>query len=428
MISRYFGREVPVQYWRSLVNTNREGTSLFDLASGCEKAGFVTQAVALNSFSDLGKDLFPLIMIRQWHYYVVYEMKGDTLILGDPAVGLRQMKIKEFMNGLENAALLLKPTDDFLNTPEVKNSYAHFLHLFDGLGKEIGLALGASFLWVLISLFPPILSQIILDEVLAKRDQRLLAYALITALGVVILDSIVRWAKNYYINYLGTKITYKSHSVFLKKLMSLPYGYFANHHAGDFSQRLGELDKVRNFLTNTLLNLVSNFVFLVVYFAFLSLYSIKITLIVLALSPFFVLVPLLFSKKLSQSYQRFFSASCMRDGLLTDIVKGIATVKTTGSEVASQWRYSEKLVESLIPRQLFSNLSATLKSVFGGLLLPGEICGDGIGCVSCASGRSFGWSNGRHFADRRRSFLTSIHTESVLGRDRGGEARDGKTE
>ena len=67
MVSRFHGNDLSVQFWRDRIQTSREGTSFFDMATASEKIGFVCHGFELRDIHHVEPGLFPLIALRQGH-------------------------------------------------------------------------------------------------------------------------------------------------------------------------------------------------------------------------------------------------------------------------------------------------------------------------------------------------------------------------
>ena len=68
-------------------------------------------------------------------------------------------------------------------------------------------------------------------------------------------------------------------------LLRLPLGYFDRQPVGELSTRIGELEKIRNFLTGQALTTVLDAAFSVIYIAVMCLYSWQLTIVALLVVP-----------------------------------------------------------------------------------------------------------------------------------------------
>ena len=354
MISRYYDKEITLQYWRSLMSTDRQGTSLYDMAQAAERMGFIAHCLQLDSLLEFPKDLLPIICLREYHFVVVYKIDRRYVTVGDPARGIIRMSHGEFMQGFEQAALVLKPTEKFFEREIKQDSYSHYFSFVRGLEKEIFLALGCSFLLIGVSLIPPIVSQFFIDHVLSRKDMKLLWIALAGGIAVGFVQLILTWIKSYYLAFVSTKFDFKVHAVFLQKVLSLPYHFFSTRHVGDITHRLTEMESLKSFLIGKFSTIAISLANLVVYLIVLTVYSPLIAGLVVALAIPFLLLSHLSSKKLSQLSTEIFQLQAEQTSQITDLVRGLPTIKTLSAELAARLRYEEQLVKFLKTSRRFS--------------------------------------------------------------------------
>jgi ABC-type bacteriocin/lantibiotic exporter with double-glycine peptidase domain len=357
MLSLYFGKDLSVQFWRSKLSTDKDGTSIFDLAKTSEKFGFITHCLQVDELQAIEKAMFPFIALRNYHYIVVYKLDAKNVTIGDPAIGIRKISIEEFTTGFEKIGLFLKPLPQFLDLPDSHSRWKHYLHLFTGLKADIALALTCGLISVLLTLAPPLIGQLVLDEVLVNKDTELLLILVGVSAFVLFANSLVNWAQGYYFNFIMTKFTFRATTSFVQKMLSLPYQFFATRHVGDFTHRIAELSHLRSFLTGTLFQVAINLMTMFIYGFALAIISPKLASLILVLAPLMFLIPVLTSKVMSNLYAELFEKQSRQTSRLTDIVKGIAIIKSSGSEYTNKIRFEDQLAELLKVQSRFSMTS-----------------------------------------------------------------------
>ena len=363
MISKYYGNDLPIQFWRARMSTNREGTSLFDLAKAAEKVGFVCHGVGVEDLQGLESSLFPLIALRKYHYLVVYRAGWRGPLVGDPAIGVRQMTWADFKTGFDGNVLLLKPTENFYHETAPLRGYWHYIDMFKGQNFELGMVLLTSLMLTVLQLVPAFLSQFIIDEVLANKDVQLLRLVLLATIAAAAMIGVMSWLRSYYISFVSSRFDFASVSAFMRKLFSLPYDFFATRHVGDFTRRLSELDRIRMFVTGSCIETLLHFLNLGVYGFVLFKYSPQVAGVVYCSAPLLLLLSVLFSRRMQKQYGEVFTNRADQEGLIADQIKGMATIKTLGAEVSSRWRFEEALVRTLKATYNFQLTGATLSSL-----------------------------------------------------------------
>lgn len=363
MMSKAYGRNVPIHFWRNVLSTNRQGTTLFDLALTSEKNGFINSAVEVEEIEDLEGSL-PCIALRKSHYVVVYKILKDDLIIGDPATGVMKMSIDEFEEGFENFALLMKPTEAFDSLPVQKTRYWHFISLLGEVKAELVISFFISLLMIGLGLGGPLLSQIFFDDVLVRKDLNWMWITFAIGIFIAICESSLAWAKTYYDNHISIKIDFKMNSILLKKVIDLPYTAHTKRHSGDFMMRFEELGTIKSFLLHTSEDLVLSICSVVVYSMVLFVYAPIVAIFAFASLPLFALISWLAGKRLVRIDQKVFRESAETESSLMDTIKGIAAIKSLGGELAARWRYEEKLVSLLKTERQYELTAESINVVF----------------------------------------------------------------
>ncbi len=362
-ISAYYGNELPVGFWRDRLQINQEGTSIYDLLTAAERTGFTAHGLEIEGLENLPAEFLPAIALREQHFVVIYGVRPGEVLLSDPAVGLHWVSREHFDAGFEGHVLVLRPGERFYQEKAPPRRYKHLISMFSGHGLELALILGCSLALTVLGVVPAFLSQFILDEVLPKKDPRLLLLGIGAAFGVASVMTAIGWLRSYYLAFLASRFDLSSSSRFMRAIFSLPFSFFATRHVGDFSHRLSEMSRLRVFVTRDLMGLFLDSMNLVVYGTLLWMYSPSIAVLVFMTAPTLVALSALFTKRLNTFYSQAFVASADMESLVADQIRGIATIKTLGAESASRWRFEDASVRALKAGYDFQLSAAALGSL-----------------------------------------------------------------
>jgi ATP-binding cassette subfamily B protein len=130
MVSQYWGKRFSLNTLRNLAQVDKTGASLPGLAAAAETLGYDTVTVRA-SLSKLEWQTTP--WIAHWqeiHYVVVWQIKGDRVIISDPAIGKRSLTREEFAANWTEYAVILHPTERFQAIESEKISHTRYLQLF----------------------------------------------------------------------------------------------------------------------------------------------------------------------------------------------------------------------------------------------------------------------------------------------------------
>ena len=89
-------------------------------------------------------------------------------------------------------------------------------------------------------------------------------------------------------------------SAVIDRLLALPLRYFERRPVGELSQRLGELNNIRGFLTGTALISVMNLFFALMYLVVMIIYSPLLTVVALSTFPLYLILVLIISPVFKQ--------------------------------------------------------------------------------------------------------------------------------
>ncbi|QTY25995.1 hypothetical protein IGB25_08230 [Flavobacterium sp. CS20] len=289
IISKHFGKNIPLKQLRELSQTTRSGSSLLNLSEAFEAVGFRTLGVKI----DLQKlHEAPLPCILHWnknHYVVLYKIKKDFFYVSDPAHGLLKYTKDEFLKHWignnataeteEGIALLLEPTAKFYSSDfdiDKENQEFGFKFLTRYLFKY------KSFLWQLVigliassllQLIFPFLTQSVVDVGIKNQDIHFIYLILFAQLALFIGRTAIKVIRSWILLHLSTRINISLVSDFFIKLMKLPIAFFDTRMTGDILQRINDHRRIERILTTSSLNVLFSMVNLVVFSIVLAYYS-----------------------------------------------------------------------------------------------------------------------------------------------------------
>lgn len=109
----YYSKPYSLDYLKEMAEFNNKlGTNFFQLYSIAIKLGFKATALTLSNTKILNDIKFPCIaQLRSssetMHFVVIYEVKINSIIIADPAKGLRELSIERFSKCFTNKVLLI---------------------------------------------------------------------------------------------------------------------------------------------------------------------------------------------------------------------------------------------------------------------------------------------------------------------------------
>ncbi|MGX1023494.1 peptidase domain-containing ABC transporter [Psychroflexus sp. MBR-150] len=373
IISKHFGKNIPLQQLRNLTQTTRSGSSLLNLSEAFEDIGFKTLGVKL-SLSRLTEA--PLPCIVHWnknHYVVLYKCpssvspKGRNLLkspfggikggfyVSDPAHGLLKYTKDEFLKHWignnataeteEGIALLLEPTAKFYSSDfdiDKENQEFGFKFLTRYLFKY------KSFLWQLVigliassllQLIFPFLTQSVVDVGIKNQDIHFIYLILFAQLALFIGRTSIEVIRSWILLHLSTRINISLVSDFFIKLMKLPIAFFDTRMTGDILQRINDHRRIERILTTSSLNVLFSMVNLVVFSIVLAYYSLLLFgIFMLGSVLYFLWIVIFLKKRRDLDYKRFSEVS-QEQSKVIELINGMQEIKLHNAEKQKRWSW-----------------------------------------------------------------------------------------
>jgi HlyB family type I secretion system ABC transporter len=359
MVGRYWGKSFKINRVREMAVIAREGSSLATLAAAAENLGFNSRPIKA-SIDQLAKQKMPLI--AHWrgnHYVVVYEITSHQVIIGDPAIGQRQVDREEFVKNWTGFCLLLEPSVALNRKDKTDNNgtFWQLLELLTPHRMAIGEVFLASIVLQIFGLISPIFTQLILDRAVIHRSADSLNAFAIGLLMMAVFQIAISTLRQYLIFVTAMRIDTSMIVGFIRHAFSLPLSYFDTRKVGDITSRIEENHKIRSFITGETIGLVLDIMSVFVYVTLMYIYSAKLATLVLISIPPFLILNLLSTPFLKKLSRESFNAYAEENSYLIEALNGVRTVKSMSVERTVRWRWEELLnheVKQQYRKKMFS--------------------------------------------------------------------------
>lgn len=185
----------------------------------------------------------------------------------------------------------------------------------------------------------PFLTQSIVDFGIANNNLSFITLVLIAQMVLFVSRMSVDFIRSWIMLHISTRINISLISDFLIKLMKLPIGFFDTKMTGDLLQRIGDHNRIENFLTGQSLNTLFSFVNLIIFGAVLAYYSLTIFLVFLIGSALYIGWIYLFMKKRRElDHKRFREASAEQSNKI-QLIQAMQEIKLQNAEKQMRWEW-----------------------------------------------------------------------------------------
>lgn len=250
---------------------------------------------------------------------------------------------------------------------DIRFGFGWFFQQIMKYKKVMGEVLIASFVINLFGLVTPLFTQVILDKVLVHRSMTTLDVLAIAFIVVAVFELALNLIRNYLFVHTTSKIDAKLGAKLFHHLLALPLAYFEKRKVGNIIARVRELDQIREFIANKSVTLIIDVLFSGIFVAVMLLYSVKLTMVVLAFVTVIALLYLFVTPELRRRLEEKFQMGAQSNSYLVESVTGIQTVKSLALEGSMQRKWEDYLAKYVNSSFHLTNLSNILSAVSGAL-------------------------------------------------------------
>lgn len=339
-IIQHYGSYYSLAHLRQLAKTNMEGTSAFGIMEAAKSIHFDVQAVQANmDLFKMDNIPFPFIVHvnknnKLPHYYVVYGITKDKIIIGDPdpSVKVTKVSLERFSSEWTGVAIFIAPGKDYQIHKERKYGLLNFISKFRDHIYLVGSIILLSFLITLISILGSYYLQEILDQYIPKKQYSILN---IVTLGLVIsyiIQQIFFYLKTYLLEKLSMRLTSELFLDYLKHIFDLPMSFFATRRTGEIISRFTDATTIIDALANTLLSIFLDLTILLAVGGVMLSQSNILFWITISVIPIYCFIILLFVPLFDKMNNEVMHENAKLNSLLIEDINGIETIKSLSSE------------------------------------------------------------------------------------------------
>ena len=259
MIADFHGLRLDLAAARARAGGAGRGHTLQALMEAAGKLGLSGRPLKLE-MEELAQLKLPCIL--HWnldHYVVLEKVRKQRALILDPAGERRWWRIAQLDTRFTGVALELAPRAEF-RPADLRGALPlrSIARSFDRLARTLaGLTIIALAMQIL-SLAPPILSQILIDEVTTSQDSELLRSMLIAMALLAAITIPLRLLQGWIGIWLSTSISLQTSRNLTRRLFSLPVRFFRERHVGDVVSRMQSLSPIIRFATGSVVTGIVN--------------------------------------------------------------------------------------------------------------------------------------------------------------------------
>jgi ATP-binding cassette subfamily B protein RaxB len=347
MVARFHGHDVDLVGLRRRFSTSLKGATLARVMAMAGQLGLTCRPLKLE-LEELAQLKTPCVLHWDLNHFVVLKRVGKrSVVIHDPACGIRKLSLREVSAHFTGVALELSPAADF--APVVERQ-AVSLRALTGTVRGLLPALGQILLLALalevFALVGPFYMQWVLDQVLVSADRDLLTLLGLGFIGVAIFSAIITAARSWAVTWLGATLNVQWASNLFNHLMHLPLDWFEKRHVGDVVSRFGSIQTIQRTLTTQFIGSLLDGVMSLVTLVVMAFYSLGLTALVIGLFAAYGLLRWAFFNPLRRANEEQIVYGARQQSELLESIRGAMPIKLANKQDERLGRYANATVET----------------------------------------------------------------------------------
>ncbi|MCP9891978.1 peptidase domain-containing ABC transporter [Cyanobium sp. Aljojuca 7D2] len=319
----------------------RDKTLSLELIAGlCELLGMNSQLAEVDAVH-LASVEAPALLLLEGIPVVLFQQAGQQVVIGHPHHGIQRLQRHALQTQLGESFRFALPRR-LASTPTSRFGWGWFTPLLRKYRVALVLVFVASLLAQLFGLAIPLLIQQIIDKVLTQGNLSSLNVLGAAMVVMALFQGVLTVLRGYIFVDTTDRMDLTLGSAVIDRMLALPLSFFERRPVGELSQRLGELNTIRSFLTGTALVSVLNIIFATLYLAVMLVYSPLLTAVALSSLPLYVLLVFGVAPIYKTLIRKRAVAQARTQSHLIEVLNGIQTVKAQHFELTARWKWQDR--------------------------------------------------------------------------------------
>jgi len=343
MLARYHGVAADAESVHHRFAPPGKPMQKVDLIRAASALGLKAKTL-LRDLSKLSRIVFPaMVMLKDGSWAILGGAREDDVLLQSPfRHGVEKIPKEEFGKKWSGELLLITKRTPL---PEMvrKFNISWFIPALLKYKNLFGEVLLASFFLQVFGLVTPLFFQVVIDKVLVHKGLTTLDVLGIGLLALFVFEVVLGGLRTWLFSHTTYRVDVTLGAKLFAHLISLPLSYFNARRVGDSVARVRELENIRKFLTGSTLTIVIDLFFTFVFILVMFFYSWKLTMLVLAIMPFYVGLSVFVTPVLRRRLDEKFQRGAESQAFLVEAVTGVQTLKSMAVEPQFQRRWEDLL-------------------------------------------------------------------------------------
>jgi ATP-binding cassette subfamily B protein len=383
----YHGRHVSLAEMHEATGTGRDGVDALRLAEAATSYGLRARGVA-TELDDL--NVLPRGTILHWgaaHFVVLESTSRRGVTIVDPMAGRYRVGWPAAEDLYSGVAIMLEPAATFAAGGRRPPGAVHHARRMLTGSSGIGRVLATSVVVRLMALAVPVLTGVVVDQLVPADDGRLLKIVAAVMVALIGYSMLATFLRAHLLLRLRSRLDVAMTLGFLEHLVDLPYAFFLKRSSGDLMMRLRSNATVREILTTGTIAALLDGALAAVYLVLIVALSPVLGVLVAVLAVAEVTVLLSARRRNQHLMGEALATEAKSQSYAYEMFSAVETLKAAGAERRAVSHWTNLYVAEMNVSLRQGRLSAAVDTAFHGLGLLSPIAVLLVGAYLVGSGQ-----------------------------------------
>ena len=336
-IFRKYGLNVSIAKIRDIAGTDRQGTSAYGLVKAIEHYGFQQKVVEADKESLTSKLPIPAIAHvviddSLLHYVVITKVKGDTVVVSDPAKGIVKYKKDDFFKIWTNILILIAPTEESQKGNKKQSTLLSFFCLLISQKWLLLRIFILSMILTSIGIITSFYYQVLMDDIVPSSSLEMLNYVSIITLCLFLVQIGLNFLRGFLIVKLEQNIDIPIMLGYYNHALILPMKFYSMRDTGEIISRFNDASSIRDIVSEASLTIMMDTIMAVVGAVVLFNSNRLLFLISVVMLILYGIIVFVYNKPIKKINRKIMEMNSKVTSQFVETINGIETIKAFNQE------------------------------------------------------------------------------------------------
>jgi ATP-binding cassette subfamily B protein len=222
------------------------------------------------------------------------------------------------------------------------------------LFRDIGIA---SLIGTIFAIAPAFIVMIVIDRVLTNHSTSTLWVITVILLTMIAFEMILGFLKRMFMEIAGTRIDGRLQLYVMDRLLKLPMDYFETTPVGFTTSKIGQIWRIRAFLTGQLFTTGLDLITLFAIMPALFILNWKLTFWVLIMAGVIFSIVMAYVRPLARIQAKYIRAEQSKGAYLIETLQGMKAIKSLALEGRRRKGWDQRVAVSVSTRHAWGTLA-----------------------------------------------------------------------